>query len=94
MEVGKPRDSLLRYEIAIDVSKHLFSYLFKLPEPANLNTMGSNGNEMLNSILPPRQWVDDKIDNKWWVQYTSHTPASRVDVALLRESLDKRLAER
>ncbi|KAF4662725.1 Dynein, axonemal, light intermediate chain 1 [Perkinsus chesapeaki] len=47
--------------------------------------------DILNSILPPREWTDE---DRLWVQYVSSTPATRVDVVALQEELDKRLQER
>eukprot|EP00742_Colponemidia_sp_Colp-10_P001205 GILJ01001298.1.p1 GENE.GILJ01001298.1~~GILJ01001298.1.p1 ORF type:complete len:283 (+),score=59.31 GILJ01001298.1:1833-2681(+) len=47
--------------------------------------------DILNSILPPREWTDD---GQLWVQYVSSTPATRIDVINLQEELDKRLQQR
>ena len=47
--------------------------------------------DILNAILPPREWVES---GKHFIQYVSHQPASRVDVARLREMLDQKLMER
>ena len=47
--------------------------------------------DILNAILPPREWVET---GKHYIQYVSHQPASRVDVARLREMLDQKLMER
>lgn len=47
--------------------------------------------DILNAILPPREWVEN---GKHYIQYVSHQPASRVDVARLRELLDEKLMER
>ena len=47
--------------------------------------------DILNSILPPREWTDD---GQLWVQYVSSTPATRVDVIGLQELLDQRLQQR
>ena len=41
--------------------------------------------DILNQILPPREWVEQ---GKHFVQQVSHEPASRIDVARLREMLD------
>ena len=41
--------------------------------------------EVLNNILPPREWVEQ---GKHFAQYVSHRAASRIDVARLREMLD------
>ncbi|KAG8189815.1 hypothetical protein JTE90_026118 [Oedothorax gibbosus] len=47
--------------------------------------------EILDAILPPREFEDD---GKLWVQPVSRTPATRLDVVNLAEKLDNRLLER
>ncbi|EUB57824.1 33 kDa inner dynein arm light chain, axonemal [Echinococcus granulosus] len=47
--------------------------------------------EILNSILPPREWTDN---NQLWIQQVSSTPATRLDVVNLQEELDRRLQQR
>lgn len=47
--------------------------------------------DILNAILPPREWVET---GKHYIQYVSHQDATRVDVARLRELLDQKLMER
>merc|ERR1711988_833611 len=47
--------------------------------------------DILNSILPPREWTEE---GQLWVQYVSSTPATRLDVINLQESLDHRLLQR
>lgn len=47
--------------------------------------------DILNAILPPREWVENA---KHYIQYVSHQEATRVDVARLREMLDQKLMER
>ena len=44
--------------------------------------------DYLNSILPPKEFTEK---GKLWVRYVSPTPATKVDVILLKELLDKRL---
>ena len=44
--------------------------------------------DILNSILPPREWTED---GQLWVQYVSSTPATRLDVINLQEKLDQQL---
>lgn len=44
--------------------------------------------DILNSILPPREWTED---GQLWVQYVSSTPATRLDVITLQERLDQQL---
>mmetsp|Transcript_32039 Transcript_32039/g.38809 ORF Transcript_32039/g.38809 Transcript_32039/m.38809 type:complete len:243 (-) Transcript_32039:595-1323(-) len=47
--------------------------------------------DILNSILPPREWTED---GQLWVQYVSSTPATRLDVINLQERLDQQLQQR
>ena len=44
--------------------------------------------DILNSILPPREWTED---GQLWVQYVSSTPATRLDVINLQEKLDQQV---
>ncbi|KAL7693416.1 putative axonemal dynein light chain [Plasmopara halstedii] len=53
---------------------------------------GTNPTEdILNSILPPKEWTED---GQLWVQYVSSTPATRLDVVTLQDQLDLRLQQR
>lgn len=47
--------------------------------------------DILNAILPPREWVNE---GEHLVQYVSHTQASRLDVADLTKYLNIRLSNR
>lgn len=47
--------------------------------------------DLLNAILPPREW---KADGVAWIQHVSSTPATRIDVVNLQEQLDLRLQQR
>ncbi|XP_038613823.1 axonemal dynein light intermediate polypeptide 1 isoform X3 [Tachyglossus aculeatus] len=47
--------------------------------------------EILNSILPPREWVED---TQLWIQQVSSTPSTRMDVVHLQEQLDLKLQQR
>ncbi|NXU51408.1 IDLC protein, partial [Turnix velox] len=47
--------------------------------------------EILNSILPPREWEEE---NRLWVQEVSSAPSTRLDVVQLREQLDLQLRQR
>ncbi|CAK9081348.1 unnamed protein product [Durusdinium trenchii] len=51
----------------------------------------SQTEDILNSILPPREWTQE---DQLWVQYVSSTPATRADVVNLQEDLDKWLQQR
>lgn len=47
--------------------------------------------DILNSILPPREWTED---GQLWIQYVSSTPATRLDVVNLQERLNQQLQQR
>ncbi|NWR65947.1 IDLC protein, partial [Bucorvus abyssinicus] len=47
--------------------------------------------ELLNAILPPREWEEE---NRRWVQEVSSAPSTRLDVIQLQEQLDLRLQQR
>ncbi|XP_041707573.1 axonemal dynein light intermediate polypeptide 1 isoform X2 [Coregonus clupeaformis] len=47
--------------------------------------------EILNAILPPREWMET---NQLWVQQVSSTPCTRMDVVHLQEQLDLKLQQR
>lgn len=51
----------------------------------------SQTEDILNSILPPREWTQE---DQLWVQYVSSTPATRADVVNLQEELSKFLQQR
>ncbi|NXV82002.1 IDLC protein, partial [Atlantisia rogersi] len=52
---------------------------------------GKPPQELLNAILPPREWEEE---NQRWVQQVSSAPSTRVDVVHLQEQLDLRLQQR
>ncbi|XP_071624215.1 axonemal dynein light intermediate polypeptide 1 isoform X1 [Heliangelus exortis] len=47
--------------------------------------------ELLNAILPPREWEEENLR---WVQEVSSVPSTRQDVVHLQEELDLRLQRR
>ncbi|ORX48618.1 hypothetical protein BCR36DRAFT_404947 [Piromyces finnis] len=47
--------------------------------------------DVLNSILPPREWDEQ---GQYWIQRVSSTPATRLDVINLQEQLDHMLQKR
>jgi dynein light intermediate chain, axonemal len=49
----------------------------------------SRAEDFLNSILPPKEFTDDK--GKLWVRYVTPTPATKVEVLNLKDNLDKKL---
>jgi hypothetical protein len=58
---------------------------------AKLEAGLSSTEQVLNSILPPREWTDG---GKLWVQYVSSTPATTSDVLAVQQHLDAKLAQR
>ncbi|EKX52508.1 hypothetical protein GUITHDRAFT_92240, partial [Guillardia theta CCMP2712] len=78
-----PPPSLVRYEEPTMAETPL--------EGKKPNAQNSTTEDILNSILPPREWNDD---GKHYIQYVSSTPATRLDVINLQEELDKRLQQR
>jgi len=96
---GKPRESLVLYDTPIEVAAGVD------PNDPFKKTFGSTrragalppmegkpkSEEVLNAIIPPREWIQG---GKHWIQKASPQPASRIDVARLREMLDQKLMER
>eukprot|EP00741_Cyanophora_paradoxa_P011206 tig00020554_g10826.t1 len=62
----------------------------KLP-PVEIKPQLTQTEDILNSILPPREWTED---GQLWIQFVSSTPATRLDVINLQEQLDQRLQQR
>ncbi|BHF81098.1 hypothetical protein SprV_0702422800 [Sparganum proliferum] len=60
------------------------------PNPCETKT-AQQTDEILNSILPPREWSEN---GQLWIQRVSSTPATRLDVVNLQEELDRRLQQR
>jgi len=88
--VVTPPDSLVRYEAPIFVG------LEPSVEGSNIKLKSENNQtakmeDMLNSMIPPREWTEE---SGVWMQHVSQEPASREDIVVLQEKLDKALAER
>ncbi|KAK9533472.1 hypothetical protein VZT92_008588 [Zoarces viviparus] len=47
-------------------------------------------NEILNRILPPREWMEG---NQLWTQHVSSAPCTRIDVIRLEKELDMKLQQ-
>jgi len=90
-----PHNSLVRYDtpILVSTTKESRAKGKKAPseEKVKEKTSLTPTEDILNSILPPREWTDD---GQLWVQYVSSTPATRSDVTTLQEHLDQRLQQR
>eukprot|EP00793_Prasinoderma_coloniale_P003805 PRCOL_00003182-RA len=76
-----PVQSLVKYDTPV---------LKELP-PVEQKPGITQTEDILNSILPPREWTED---GQLWVQYVSSTPATRLDVINLQEKLDAQLQQR
>jgi len=93
-----PHNSLVKYDNPILVnttrekasSKKGDKKSKQLP-PVEHKTQLTQTEDILNSILPPREWTED---GQLWVQYVFSTPATRLDVITLQESLDQKLQQR
>lgn len=92
-----PLNSLVKYEppVLVNTTKKLDKKGVKPGVPAPRKGAdakgGSQTEDILNSILPPREWTDE---GQLWVQYVSSNPATRLDVINLQELLDQRLQQR
>jgi dynein light intermediate chain len=83
--------SLVNYETSVLVSTGRNDKKKKKEKQNTQDTNAQNTEDVLNSILPPRESTEE---GNLWVQYVSSTPATRVDVINLQEELDKRLQQR
>ncbi|XP_068180382.1 axonemal dynein light intermediate polypeptide 1 [Antennarius striatus] len=101
-----PPKSLLKYDNPILISKSTDKLSMKEPSKSSLQETKNNpatsqqfsdcankksSLEILNSILPPRQWTED---NQLWVQHVSSAPCTRADVIHLEEQLYTMLQQR
>jgi len=85
-----PPDSLVKFEAPIFVGLEPSVETGSVTK-ARLNEQNSKVEDMINSMIPPREWVEQ---SGVWMQYVSKDPASRLDVITLQEQLDKALVER
>ncbi|XP_039974367.1 axonemal dynein light intermediate polypeptide 1 [Xiphias gladius] len=61
------------------------------PKSASTEATKQENEEILNAILPPREWTEG---NQLWVQQVSSAPCTRTDVVHLEELLDTKLQQR
>ena len=83
-----PSISLVKYDTATLVST---STKKKKGTKLSSKKKKSNEEECLNTFLPPREFTQD---GQLWIQEVSATPATRIDVINLQDSLDSRLQQR
>ncbi|XP_069690381.1 33 kDa inner dynein arm light chain, axonemal [Periplaneta americana] len=100
-----PANTLVKYDNPVLVSKHpekkpvLKSLADRgdspLAKPSKSPPLTAEARreteDILNSILPPREWEEE---GQLWRQQVSSTPATRLDVINLQEQLDMRLQQR
>merc|ERR1719399_2612013 len=86
-----PHDSLVKYDNPILVSTTKEKGKKKKNTLPPVERQSTQTEDILNSILPPREWTED---GQLWVQYVSSTPATRLDVINLQEELDRKLQQR
>ncbi|XP_066538731.1 axonemal dynein light intermediate polypeptide 1 [Hoplias malabaricus] len=61
------------------------------PKSPSADAAKQQTEEILNAILPPREWTEN---NQLWVQQVSSTPCTRMDVVHLQEQLNLKLQQR
>merc|ERR1719171_2253319 len=89
-----PLHSLVKYDnpVLVNSAKDKKSKKGALPPVVGADAKAPTQTEdILNSILPPREWTED---GQLWIQYVSSTPATRLDVINLQEQLDLKLQQR
>ncbi|XP_064028548.1 axonemal dynein light intermediate polypeptide 1 isoform X2 [Pogoniulus pusillus] len=100
-----PPDSLLRYHTPVLVTRRTEKRSPKAsplqgsplppaptgPVPPPAVESVKQAQELLNAILPPREWEEE---NHRWVQEVSSAPGTRLDVVQLQEQLDLKLQQR
>jgi len=93
------QSSLVRYDNPILVSEsqgrkaaQAATHAAKPPKAAmaELEAASPQTEDILNSILPPREFEES---GQRWVQFVSSTPATRLDVINLQEKLDEKLLQ-
>lgn len=83
-----PSNSLVRYDTPTLVSTNKDAKA--APDTQDKSRL-SQTEDILNSILPPREWTED---GQLWIQYVASAPATRIDVINLQEDLDRKQQQR
>lgn len=93
MSLTGPRESLVQYEEPIELQSNQDGGRNQKKKAGALPVSDAkpSTDDILNAILPPREWDQE---GKHYIQYVSHNPASREDVANLQKLLDERLLAR
>ena len=87
--VNQPGTSLVKYDTPVIVSSSGIGKKTKKPLPPLEKSSATKNEDILNCILPPREYTEN---GQLWVQNVSPTPATRVDVINLQEELDNKLS--
>ena len=92
MKVSQPNTSLVKYDtqILVSTSGKGKRNASGASTPSTDDSVSKN-EDYLNSLLPPKEFVED---GQLWVQYVSPSPATKMDVINLQDELDKRLMQR
>ncbi|XP_012268427.3 33 kDa inner dynein arm light chain, axonemal isoform X2 [Athalia rosae] len=98
-----PANTLVKYDNPVLVTTHLGKKT-REGSPSKIGTTACKvqsappttdirreTDEILNGILPPKEWEED---GQIWTQHVSSIPATRLDVINLQEQLDMRLQQR
>ena len=95
---GRPKESLVQYENAVELDlgqlepfKKTFAASGSKKTQLPPMEKQPRTEDILNAILPPKEWVES---GKHCIAHVSHREATRLDVASLRGLLDQKLAER
>ncbi|KAG5188694.1 axonemal dynein light chain, partial [Tribonema minus] len=87
-----PHSSLVKYDTPVLVSTTQGKKGKGKAQQSGLEKQTTQTEDILNSILPPREWTSN---GQLWVQYVSSTPATRLDIInLQQEQLDHKLQQR
>ncbi|XP_072536131.1 axonemal dynein light intermediate polypeptide 1-like [Salminus brasiliensis] len=105
--MNPPSDSLVKYDTPVLVTKNTDKKSSKarplkvspqqpavsgpVPPPPKPQSPSGETQEILNVILPPREWTEN---NQRWVQQVSSAPCRGRDVVRLQEQLDLKLQQR
>ena len=95
LQIAPPVESLIQYGPAIESNiseaEQKERALLRKKLKMQPNETKPSIEEALNSYLAPREWNQE---GKHFIQYVSHKPSSREDVANLQKLLDERLLAR
>lgn len=87
-----PVQSLVKYDNPVLLTEAKKAKAAKMAKAKSTDkTQVPQTEDILNSIIPPREFEED---GQRWIQFVSSTPATRLDVVNLQEHLDTKLQQR